>query len=78
MRRMLVNTRQPIFGFGDDICFMELRLGRAKKMMTLVMLLFGFAFRCHSRRRCRIITKQAMWRQLIGAIKRMGRDQLLA
>mgnify|MGYP003311436271 CR=1 FL=1 len=41
MRRMLVNNRQPIFGFGDDICFMELRLGRAKKMMTLVVVLFS-------------------------------------
>ena len=72
MRRMLVNYRQPIFGFSNDICFMELRLGRAQKMMTLVMLLFGFALRCHSRRWCRIITKQAMWWKLIGSVKRMG------
>ena len=72
MRCMLVNNGQPIFGFSNDICFMQLRLGRAKKMMTLVMLLFGFAFRCHSRRQFSIITKQAVWRHLIGPVKRMG------
>ena len=72
MRRMLVNNRQPILGFSNDICLMQLRLCRAKKMMTLVMLLFGFAFRCHSRRWFSIITKQAVWRHLIGPVKGMG------